>query len=217
MTDQRTLSEELQRQGIVIPEDQTARIQDYCMLLWDWNLRINLTRHADFETFVARDIVDSVQLADCLEKGESVMDVGSGGGVPGILIAILRPDIRLSLCEATGKKADVLRDIVDRLDLRCHVIGARVQDALEENAYNTLTARAVGSLAKMLRWVQPNWQRFERLLLIKGPRWVDERKEARHLGLLRSIELRRLRSYQMPGTESESVILSLKKSPNTTV
>ena len=53
---------------------------------------------------------------------------------------------------------------------------------------------------------------LRRLLIVKGPRWVQERKEARHLGLLRSLELRRLRSYPMPGTASESVILVLKKS-----
>jgi len=67
-------------------------------------------------------------------------------------------------------------------------------------------------MAKVLGWFQPHWSSIGRLLMIKGPRWVQERKEARHLGLLKSLELRRLRTYPMPGTESESVILVLKKS-----
>ena len=72
------------------------------------------------------------------------------------------------------------------------------------------TARGVGGrLAKLLRWFRPHWNALDRLLVLKGPAWVEERGEARHAGLLRDLALRKLTSYPLPGTESESVLLQI--------
>jgi 16S rRNA (guanine527-N7)-methyltransferase len=193
--------------AVKLPPDQVQRIDEYCRLLWEWNARLNLTRHADYGTFVSRDVIDSIHLAACLESGESVLDVGSGGGVPGILLAILRPDVQVTLSESVGKKAHALSDIVERLKLPAPVIHGRAEQALVDRYFDSLVARAVGSLAHVLKSVESHWGSIGRLLLIKGPRWVEERKAARHLGLLRGLELRRLATYPMPGTASESVIL----------
>ena len=67
-------------------------------------------------------------------------------------------------------------------------------------------------MAKILRWLEPYWEAFDRLLLIKGQRWVEERGEARHLGLLKTLELRKAASYHARQTNVESVILSLTSS-----
>ena len=84
-------------------------LERYCELLWEWNEKINLTRHTDYEKFVARDLVDSLAFAEFLEPGEKVLDVGSGGGVPGVVLAIVRPDLKVSLADSVGKKAKVLK------------------------------------------------------------------------------------------------------------
>ena len=94
---------------IELPDEQAALLEQYCRLLWDWNTKINLTRHTDYQTFVARDLVDSLALAEFLEPGERVLDVGTGGGVPGIVLAIVRPDLAVSLSESVGKKARFTR------------------------------------------------------------------------------------------------------------
>jgi 16S rRNA (guanine527-N7)-methyltransferase len=65
-------------------------------------------------------------------------------------------------------------------------------------------------MTKILRWLAPHWDSFDRLLLIKGPAWVEERQEARHEGLFRNLELRKLADYPLAGTESESVVLSIR-------
>ncbi len=62
---------------------------------------------------------------------------------------------------------------------------------------------------KMLKWFEPHWAAIGRLLLIKGPKWTEERGEARHRGQLRQLELRRVASYPMVGTSSESVVLQI--------
>ncbi len=199
----------LARHGVELPETQIARLDRFCRLLWDWNSKINLTRHTDFEKFVSRDLIDSRAFARFLSPGVTVLDVGTGGGVPGVVLAILRDDLQISLCESVGKKARTVADIVEKLGLTVPVVNARAEDLLVDRRFNTLVVRAVARLKKLLEWFKPHWAAFDRILVLKGPSWVDERAEARHFGLMRGLALRKLESYPLPGTESESVLLQI--------
>src|SRR5947208_12047185 len=116
-----TLDEALKRHGLQLPADQIERLDQYCRLLWDWNTKLNLTRHTDYEKFVERDVVDTLQLAAHLREGEEVLDVGTGGGVPGVVLAILHPDLKMSLCDSVAKKARAVKSIVKDLNLEIPV------------------------------------------------------------------------------------------------
>ena len=199
-----------------ICDDQIRKIQRYCHLLWDWNTKINLTRHTTFDRFVGRDLLDSLQLAAVLNAGEEILDVGSGSGVPGLLLAILRPDLEVSLSESTQKKAKVLDDMVSRLGLPVSVYSERAEVVLDDFRFHSLTSRAVGPLWKLLKWFEPYWASFDRMLMIKGPSWIEERGEARHRGFMAGKELRRIATYTSPETGAESVILSVATDRQTT-
>ena len=110
-----------------------------------------------------------------------------------------------------GKKAKAVADIVERLGLPMPVFHARVEDVLTQHRFNTLVIRAVARMKKLLEWLRPHWDSFDRLLLLKGPSWVDERGEARHYGLMHDLSLRKLTSYPLPGTDSESVLLQIRR------
>lgn len=204
-----SLPDALVRYGIDLPAAQVEQLEAYCRLLWEWNEKLNLTRHTDFEKFVSRDLVDTLELSKLLAAGETVLDVGSGGGVPGIVLAIVRPDLVVSLAESVGKKAQVLDDLAAQLKLPVKVFHARAEHVLADFPFDSLVARAVGPLWKMLHWFGPHWSSIGRLLAIKGPNWTAERGEARHRGYLKGLELRCAATYPMPGTASESVILQL--------
>lgn len=182
---------------------------DYCRLLWDWNSRINLTRHTDMDSFVCRDLIDTLQLSKHIPLGSSVLDVGSGGGVPGIPLAILREDLTVAMAESVSKKAKVLAAIVQDLDLPIKVHDARAENVLKNERFDTLTIRAVAPLRKLLFWFQLHPRAFGRLLLIKGPRWTAEREEAKLLGLTDNVEIGVVDEYPTPGHDSNSVILSI--------
>jgi 16S rRNA (guanine527-N7)-methyltransferase len=208
-SDTDTLAAALTRAGIELALDQVEQLDHYCRLLWDWNEKLNLTRHTTYEKFVTRDVVDSQALEQFLESGDRVLDVGTGGGVPGVVLAILRPDLSVELSESVGKKARVVEAIVKQLGLEIPVHHVAAQKVLESGSFDDLVARAVAPLANLLTWLSPHWDAFERLLIIKGPAWIDERHAARERGLLRRVDLRKIFSYPLPGTESESVILSI--------
>ncbi|MFO0012011.1 MAG: 16S rRNA (guanine(527)-N(7))-methyltransferase RsmG [Planctomycetota bacterium] len=194
-----------------VPDEAWRPLAQYCLLVWDWNAKINLTRHTDPDRFVKRDLLDSVMLAKHLAPNEEILDIGTGGGVPGIVIAILRPDVQVTLCDSVAKKAKVAQQIVEDLGLKVPVYPQSVTKVLEDFRYDSLVARAVGPLARLCGWLKEDWHKIGRLLAIKGPKWIDERGEARHRGLLKGVDLRRLVSYRMPDTDSESTLLQLSR------
>ena len=90
------------------------------------------------------------------------------------------------------------------------VYGARGEHLLDDFRFTTIVARAVGSIAKFCRWVEPHWTNVDRLLLIKGPKWVEERGEAKHHGVLAGLQVRRVLSYPLGDQEeSEGVVLQV--------
>jgi 16S rRNA (guanine527-N7)-methyltransferase len=200
----------LQAHSMEIDEAIAERLEKYARVLWKWNEQLNLTRHTNWDLFVGRDLRDCLQLAPLLEAGEEVLDLGSGNGIPGIPLAILRSDIDISLAESVTKRANVLGEIIDELQLPVPIYGARGEDLLEDFRFSTIVSRAVGSILKFCRWVEPHWTSVDRLLLVKGPKWVEERNEARHLGGLANLDLRRVASYPLgDDADSEGVILQI--------
>ena len=187
-------------------------LEAYAKSMWEWNEQLNLTRHTTWERFVGRDLRDCLQLIPLLAEGEDVLDLGSGNGIPGIPLAILRPDLQVSLAESVGKRAKVLDAIVADLNLPVTVYAARGEHLLEDFRFSTIVSRAVGSLAKFCRWIEPHWDSVGRLLLVKGPKWVEERGEARHAGVLAGLDLRCVATYPL-GDESGSEGVILQVSP----
>jgi len=117
--------------------------------------------------------------------------------VPGIPLAIMRPDVKVSLAESVGKRAKILDAMVADLELPVAVYAARGEELLEDFRFSTLTCRAVGSLYKLCQWLEPHWPSVGRMLAIKGPKWVEERAEARHLGAMNTLQIRVAASYPL--------------------
>jgi 16S rRNA (guanine527-N7)-methyltransferase len=142
-------------------------------------------------------------------EGDRVIDVGTGGGVPGIILKILRPDVEITLTDSMAKKARTVEEIVKQIGLDARVHHGRAEDVLAIRMVETLVVRAVAPLAKLVTWFAPHAAAFRRMLVIKGPGWVEERYEARQKNLLKKWHLRNLAEWPLPGTNSNSVLLEL--------
>ena len=209
-----TLAAEAAQIGLDLPAATLPRLAAYASRLWVWNERLNLTRHTDACRFLQRDVADANALQGHLTAGERILDVGTGGGVPGVLLAILRPDLTVELSDSVGKRARAVAAITQEIDLPLTVHDQAAQQVVAAAAaagqpFDTLVARAVAPLTKLLTWFEPLVDSYGRLLLIKGPRWEAEKADARHRGLLKRVTARRLAAWPIPGGETESVLLEV--------
>ena len=182
----------LARHEIELPAAANRPAGAYCRLLWEWNAKLNLTRHTDYEKFVARDLVDSLAFARFLDPGETVLDVGTGGGVPGVVLAIVRDDLKVALCESVGKKARAVADIVAAAGAGRARASRPGRGPAGRAPFRHAGDPRGGPAEEAVEWFSPHWGAFERMLVLKGPAWVDERGEARHYGLMHDLALRKL-------------------------
>lgn len=134
--------------ALVLDESAIERLLDYVELLARWNQAYNLTAVRDPVDMVTRHVLDSLAVVPHL-RGESLADLGSGAGLPGIPLAIAAPHRAIVLVDSNGKKARFLREAVRRLGLsRVEVAESRVEDVA--GAFDGIVARAFASLADML-------------------------------------------------------------------
>jgi 16S rRNA (guanine527-N7)-methyltransferase len=137
--------------GLEPVEAATAdRLGLYVSLILRWNARVNLTAVRDEEGILSRHIIESIELARTLPEGiATLLDFGSGAGLPGIPVTLCRPEIAVTLAESQGKKAAFLQEAVRVLRLKARVHAGRA-DTLREK-FNCVTLRAVDRMSEAVR------------------------------------------------------------------
>jgi len=158
--------------GLAPSAQACERLLDYVELLSRWNAAYNLTAVRVPADMVTRHLLDSLAVARYV-RGDSLVDLGSGAGLPGIPLAILQPERQHVLIDSNGKKTRFLREAVRALDLRnVRVEQMRVEDA--RGSYACVTARAFASLADMLALGGHLLATDGVLLALKGQLHADE-------------------------------------------
>ncbi|CAN5839944.1 16S rRNA (guanine(527)-N(7))-methyltransferase RsmG [soil metagenome] len=170
----------------VTPEQQ-SQLARYRDLLLERSSRMNLTAIRDTEGVDQRLIAESLKLLPFLDDScaadSEVVDIGTGAGIPGIPLAIVRPDITWTLIDGTAKKVAFLREVIEALPLHNVVLyHGRVEELAHEGhlrgRYHCLTARAVASLPALLELGVPMIRTGGTLLLPKGPEIAEELDDA---------------------------------------
>jgi len=132
----------------------SAPLLDYLFLLKKWNLAYNLTAVRDLESMVSKHILDSLAILPWLH-GEKILDVGTGAGLPGIPLAIAKPELHFVLLDANGKKIRFLNEVKRLLDLKnLEVVQFRVENYHPAQGFDTVISRAFSSLEQMIHWTQ---------------------------------------------------------------
>lgn len=154
-----------QAMGITLSRWQLSQFERYYEALIRWNENTNLTRITGYEDVQVKHFLDSLSLVPVMGGAASlgrkrVIDVGTGAGFPGLPVKILAPDIRLTLLEATNKKAAFLRDVIGTLGLRnVEVISGRAEeighDPVYRERYDYVLSRAVAPLAVLAELTLP--------------------------------------------------------------
>mgnify|MGYP003836739361 FL=1 len=124
-------------------------------LYQDWNLKINVVSRKDIEELYLRHVLHSLAIAKFISfnPGAQILDVGTGGGFPGIPLAILFPETQFTLVDAIGKKIKVVQEVVDGLGIEnVRAIHQRVEE--DNNQYDFVVSRAVAAMPTFMRWIK---------------------------------------------------------------
>ncbi|MHC4128267.1 MAG: 16S rRNA (guanine(527)-N(7))-methyltransferase RsmG [Planctomycetota bacterium] len=210
--------EEAEAYGIAFDPGDLERLGEYLSLLLETNTRFNLTAVTDPEEAWTKHVFDSLTLLPYVVSAEArhVIDVGSGGGLPGVPLAIALPEVDFTLLEATGKKADFLRDAAGHLELanvevindRAETIGHDRQDHRAQ--YDLVVARAVGRLVVLLELAVPLARVGGHVAAIKGAKAAREIEDA-----ARALHLLHSEVTETAGTATGTIVLiqKLRRTP----
>lgn len=164
--------------GVDVSRETLARLEQFAGLLASWQKAINLVSRSTLDEIWHRHFLDSAQLLPLMPESPSFVDLGSGGGFPGLVLAIHRPHCRAVLVEADLRKATFLREAARSLQLpNLTVLNQRIE-AGGPQRFPLITARALASLERLLGWAEP-WKEPTAICLFhKGIRAQDELTEA---------------------------------------
>lgn len=160
-----------------VSRETLERLEVFVRLLEKWNPKINLVAKSTLPEVWTRHIHDSAQVFDTVDVKGSWVDIGSGGGFPGIVCAILasekQPDVQFSCIESDKRKCVFLRTAVRECGINCKIISDRIEHAEPQNA-NILTARALAELKDLLVFSERHLSRDGICVFQKGENWQKE-------------------------------------------
>ena len=171
------LAHGIQTLGLDIDAATQQRLLDYLALLAKWNKAYNLTAVRDVDEMVSRHLLDSLSIVPPFEAagGDRWLDVGSGGGMPGIPLAILFPGKSLTLLDSNGKKTRFLTQVKLELKLdNLQVIHSRVEAFQPEQPFDGIVSRAFSSLEDFTNWTRHLGDTRTNWLAMKGVHPSDE-------------------------------------------
>ncbi|AHE68438.1 16S rRNA (guanine(527)-N(7))-methyltransferase RsmG [Legionella oakridgensis] len=186
--------------GLNVP---IASLLDYLNLLYKWNQVYNLTAVRDMETMVTRHVLDSLAVLPWV-KGNHVLDVGSGPGLPGIPLALACPLFQVVLLDSNGKKIRFLQEVKRVLSLNnVEIVQTRVENYHPVHSFDTVISRAFSDLKKMINWTHHLIATDGIWLAMKGRCPETELKS-----IQRSF---RVEEYSVPGVEGERCCVIIEK------
>ena len=150
-------------------EEEKNKINIFINLALEFNKTHNIFSRKEHDEVYKKDILDCEPLVKRIKNNTKILDLGSGGGFPGILLAITKPKSQISLIESSSKKCFFLRSVVDKLALKnTTIINKKIEPNNNIGVFDIITARAFASIDKITKLTKTNRNKDTEYLLLKG-------------------------------------------------
>ena len=180
-------------------DDQVEKLLDYLALLNKWNAVYNLTSVRDPMQMVTLHVLDSLAAVPAFAGAQNVLDVGAGGGLPGMVLAISRPDMKVSMIDTVHKKTAFLNQVKAELELvNVTVYTKRVEQLEVKTKFDVITSRAFADLSDFVNWSGHLLQEGGRFIALKGTAPAEERER-----LPEPWKVQKLEPLEVPGLDAE--------------
>jgi 16S rRNA (guanine527-N7)-methyltransferase len=202
------LSDGARELGLDLSEAQQGKLIDYLALLHKWNGVYNLTSVRDPMQMVTQHLLDSLAAVPAFGGAASVLDVGAGGGLPGIVLAIARPDIKVALIDTVHKKTAFLTQVKAELELaNVTVHTARVEQLQVPHKFDVITSRAFADLSDFVNWSGHLLAEGGKFIALKGVAPAEEQQR-----LPAEWRVTELRPIQVPKLGAERHLVFIQRS-----
>ncbi len=192
---------------IKLTKEQQNKIISYLIILSKWNSVYNLTAIRDPKEMMTHHVLDSLSAVPAFTEAQNVLDVGSGGGLPGMILAICYPDKKISMIDTVSKKTAFLNQAKAELGLNnVTVYSARVESLQVNQPFDVITSRAFSELNNFVSWSQHLLAEGGRFIAMKGvhPQGEIER-------LPEGWEVKEVRPLTVPGLDAERHLIFIQK------
>lgn len=216
------LCKECKLKNIEINEDVIQKLSIYKDLLLEWNEKMNLTAITDEYEIIVKHFVDCLECSKAIKDEKKIIDVGTGAGFPGMVLAIYYPDIEFTLLDGLNKRLIFLQEVVDKLGLtNVKIVHGRAEEVVRIdnlfNYYDASVSRAVANLPVLLEYVSPYVKVGGYSIVMKGDSVEEEIKLAQNA--LKTLNLKvdeKINySYTVNNEEYNRSILKIKKTNDT--
>lgn len=197
--------------GFELSAEQIELFMIYLTQINLWNERINLTALRSDQDIVIKHFIDSITPAKLIKENSSLLDIGSGAGFPGAALKIVRPDLKVTLLESSGKKVSFLKELIRKLGLEgLSAVLTRAEEpgnGLSRKSFDCVITRAVGSVPHVLQLSLPYVKKGGHVLLMRGRNSAMEQDQAETHADLKLVEENQL---TLPFTGDERTLLLFK-------
>ncbi|QHI72268.1 16S rRNA (guanine(527)-N(7))-methyltransferase RsmG [Aminipila terrae] len=216
------LREAFNQLNISCDEIVLNKFEKYMEMVLEWNEKVNLTAITDQDEFIKKHYIDSVICYNFSEihKAECVIDVGTGGGFPGIPLALIFPEKKFVLMDSLKKRLNIIDDLTSQLGITNVVtLHGRAEDIAHSKEhrekYDLCVSRAVANLATLSEYCLPFIKRGGNFLAYKGVKAEEEIKEAHKAIFLLGGKISREERVSLPGYDLDHNIIVIDKLQNT--
>ena len=214
------LSDYGEKIGLKFSKKQEEQFFKYMNLLIEWNEKINLTAITKPEEIILKHFVDSLTIAKYIKNEETLVDMGTGAGFPGIPLKIYKKDLKVTLVDSLNKRIKFLNEVIEQLNLgKIETIHARAEEFGKSKKYrekfDIATSRAVANLSTLSEYLIPLVKVNGKVISMKGQEIQEEVKQAQKAIQILGGKIVEKESFNLPKSDNKRNIIIIEKIKNT--
>ena len=202
--------------NVQLNDEQIKKYFEYMTLLLDWNEKINLTAITEVDDVILKHFIDSMTIFKYIENEESIIDVGTGAGFPGIPIAIMKEDVKITLLDSLNKRINFLNEVCSELKLNnVDTIHGRAEEIGKNKEYrekyDIAVSRAVANMSTLSEYLIPLVKIGGKCICMKGSEIEQELEQAKFAIKELGGKIEKVEKFTLPDSDMERNIIIIKK------